>query len=174
MTGPGTTSRSSSGAGGREAPSCYADSALRQGHLLEQYKLAVEMAHNISSMRQSANNYYIGILSAFALLYSMLEKVPSPAARDALAYGIPIIAVVLCVMWGLLLASYRRINAAKYEVIIEMEAELPAAPYAREWEKLRGLRGAHLHLTKIEAAVPVLFGLAFVALILKSVLSGEL
>lgn len=181
MNGPGPTSNSSSvepdSPPGQSAatglvPNPYAGNTdLFQGHLLEQYKLAVEMAAQLSAMRQSANNFYISILSAFAVLYSLLEKVPSAAARDALQYGLPIVAMALCIMWGLLITSYRRINAAKYTVILELETKLPVAPYTREWQHLEDGKRRHHHLTQVEAAVPVLFGLAFGLLLLKSILA---
>jgi hypothetical protein len=49
--------------------------------LFEQYKLAVEMAQGISDRRQTANSFYIALISAFGILSSVLEKGPTSEVR---------------------------------------------------------------------------------------------
>jgi hypothetical protein len=177
MSGLGTTSSGSSAeaaepttAPQQGSPPAPPLDPTAQGYLLEQYKLVVEMADRISERRQGVNNFYIGILSALALLYSLLEKAPTPWARAVLQSSLPIVAIILCVMWALLIASYRRINAAKYEVILEMEKRLPAAPYTDEWNRLGAGKARHYQVTKLEMAIPFLFALAFLALLVTAFL----
>lgn len=175
MSGPGTTSNGSSAAAadpgsGQQASLAASVDPVTQGHLLEQYKLAVEMADRISERRQGVNKFYIGVLSALALLYSLIEKAPTLWARYVLQCALPVVAVVLCVMWALLIASYRRINAAKYEVILEMEKRLPATPYTDEWNRLGAGKKRHHQVTRLEAAIPFLFLLAFLALLTTALL----
>jgi hypothetical protein len=46
----------------------------QQDIVFQQYKLAVEMATGLSARRQAANNFFIGLVSGFGALYSLLEK----------------------------------------------------------------------------------------------------
>jgi len=145
--------------------------------LFEQYKLAVDMANTISSRRQAANNFYVGLVSGFAALPSVLEKaVPSLTAtpREPILLILPL---CLCVLWWLTIYSYRRINKAKWNVIYKLEEKLPMAPFTLERDALKpkskkeelgsksekeGL-GSFM-LTKVELAIPILVGLVFLLL----------
>jgi hypothetical protein len=105
--------------------------------LLEQYKLAVEMAARMSAKRQDADNFYIGLVSAFGGLYSLLNKSQASLGRSAWQDVLPILAV-WCVVWWLTIQRYRRLNIAKWNVIERLETNLPAAPFT--WEKETGQR----------------------------------
>src|SRR5262249_10171139 len=98
----------------------------QQKLVFEQYKLAVEMAAGISARRQAANSFFIGLVSGFGILNSLLDK-PKADLRALL-----ILPICLCVVWWLTLYSYRRINKAKWEVIYELEEKLPKQPFTRE------------------------------------------
>lgn len=136
--------------------------ALFQTQLLEQYKLAVEMADRTSLRRQAANGFFTTLLSVIAVLFSILDRSEADPVRAAWPTVVPAIGVFLCLTWLLVIRSYRMINEAKYQVIVELEARLPAAVYASEWSKLSLHR--HLELTTVERAVPALFLVAYALL----------
>jgi hypothetical protein len=117
--------------------------------LFEQYKLAVEMAAGISGRRQSANAFFIGLVSGFGVVHSLLKGI---------AHSLLILPICLCVVWWFTIYSYRRINRAKWTVIYELEKNLPAAPFTSEGEEL-GSRS--FMLTKLELAIPIVVGLVF-------------
>lgn len=94
--------------------------------IMEQYKLAVEMADRVSARRGAANGFYFTVSSALL------------AATEAL--GLPLAAgagIVLAAAWWLQLRSYRTLNAAKWTVIGQLEGELPAQPFSDEWAILK-------------------------------------
>jgi len=111
----------------------YDDKGKFKDHVLEQYKLCVEMADRISARRSTANTFFltlntliVGALSACAEKFSQLSVVV-----------ICIAAIVLCYVWKCLIYSYRQLNTAKYEVIGEFEKRLPSSPYwSAEWKAL--------------------------------------
>src|SRR5215212_9885579 len=110
-----------------------------QNHLLEQYKLYVQMADNISARRQSANSFFLTVNTA---LIAFLGLVASPdvgsdagaAASPPLPWVLVVSAagVVLCYSWYRLVRSYKDLNTGKFEVVHAIESRLPAAPYAAE------------------------------------------
>lgn len=117
--------------------------------LFEQYKLAVEMAAGISARRQTANSFFIGLVSGFGVVDSLLEK----AAQSLL-----VLPICLCAVWWFKIYSYRRINKAKWNVIYKLEKNLPAKPFTDEGEELGS---KSFMLTKLELAIPLVVGLVF-------------
>ncbi|HEV8136110.1 MAG TPA: hypothetical protein VGP85_15615 [Pyrinomonadaceae bacterium] len=126
--------------------------------LFEQYKLAVEMAAGISAKRQSANTFFIGLVSGFGVVHSLLEKT---------SQSLLILPICLCVVWWFSIYSYRRINKAKWKVIYELEKNFPAAPFTSEGEEL-GSKA--FMLTKLELAIPIVVGLVFLLFALRAFL----
>lgn len=129
------------------------------------------MANQISTKRQDANKFYIGIISFFGAVYSLLDKVSSPSSHSAWQNVLCILAMCWCLVWWLTIRAYRRINIAKWTVIYELEHEFPSHPFLREKQELRDpairdkseSRGSFT-LTKLELVIPLLVGLIFLFL----------
>jgi hypothetical protein len=145
------------------SPEQYPQTAF-QNHLLEQYKLYVEMADRISQRRGAANTFFLSINTALiGALGAFFKDVPRPGLL-AFAFA----AIVLCVVWYALIQSYRNLNTAKFKVIGALERKLPASPYwAAEWtalgkgeDKIR-----YRPLTHLEPYVPIAFVGAYLFLI---------
>lgn len=140
------------------------DKKLYQEHLLEQYKLCVEMADNISARRNAANVFFLSlhttIVTAIGFAIEKIEMI-----EPAWFVIFPSIAVViLCIAWWWLIRSYRNLNTAKFKVIGKMEEELPISPYWKEeWKELGEGKDIkkYLPLTAIEQWVPIIFALMY-------------
>jgi hypothetical protein len=122
--------------------------------LLEQYKLMVEMADRVSARRATANSFFVTVQSALVTAFGFAKDDRWPLA---------VAGIVIAVTWWLTLRSYRMLNSAKFEVICEVERQLPLAPYADEWAILKKedgpLRKRYAALSFVEQTVPVAFGL---------------
>jgi hypothetical protein len=141
--------------------------------VLEQYKLAVEMAAHMSTKRQDANKFYISLVSAFGVLYSLLDKAPPSFTRSAWEDVLPILAVCWCFAWWLTIQDHRRLNMAKWKVIYKLENALPTAPFKWEEEELETLESnkqpikispGSFAFTTVERVLPILVGLIFLLL----------
>ncbi|HEV3072390.1 MAG TPA: hypothetical protein VGY76_13295 [Solirubrobacteraceae bacterium] len=165
-----------------------------QGTLLELYKNAVEMADRVSSRRAGANTFFLALNTALAAVVGIVSSARKPPPHGSApsfdAFGLVLTAVagiVLAIVWRALLAYYRRLNAAKFDVINKLERQLPAQPYAEEWailhpgeptepepelehrqvvKRLRRWRRKtkHREATVIEQVVPLVFVLIYIAL----------
>ena len=127
-------------------------------HLFDQYKLAVEMADRVSARRMQANTFFLAVNTGLLTVFASLVK---DKTLSGFSGSLPIAALVaLCFVWWRIVQSYRQLNSCKYDVILAIEALLPLAPYATEWEALG--RGKHpklyLSLRHVENSVPRLFG----------------
>ena len=161
---------------------------------LELYKNAVEMADRVSSRRAGANTFFLTLNTALAAVVGIVSSARKPPPHGSApsfdAFGLVATAVagiVLALVWRALLAYYRRLNAAKFDVINKLEAHLPAQPYADEWTILhpgepieydtrlawwqlvrRGQRWRrrtrHREATVIEQVVPLVFVMIYFAL----------
>lgn len=142
-------------------------------HLIEQYKLFVEMADNVSARRAQTNAFYITVLSALLAIVSIAaEKFPSDVQLVTFL-AVSLLGGTLCYVWNVNIRSYRQLNSGKFKVIHEMEEQLPYPCYTREWEFLGKGENAqkYLQLTRIERYVPYLMAVPFVLLFCYSIYS---
>jgi hypothetical protein len=101
--------------------------APAQPAVLEQYKLAVEMADRISARRATANGFFLTVQTTLIALMAV-----KGLDRDWVAGA----GLVLAITWWLLLRSYRDLNGAKWKVIQLIEQHLPLQPFSDEWNSL--------------------------------------
>ena len=126
------------------------------GHdLLEQYKLYVQSAENVSLRRVTSNRYLLTINAALIALYGL------QSANFGQSYWtllIPVIGIPISLLWCLIIKSHADLNRIKFDVIHEFEEHLPAAMYKHEWRLAEEGQGtAYRAVTKIERWIPILF-----------------
>lgn len=133
-----------------------ASAPMKEGDVLAQYKLAVEMADRVSARRGTANLFYLSIqttlLTAAGLTYTTMQH--------ATWYSTVTIALTGCTIsgaWWRQLQSYKLLNQAKFVVINAMEDRLPVKVFSEEWEILKQQTSSYIELGAIERVVPWLF-----------------
>ena len=123
--------------------------------LLEQYKLYVQSAENVSARRIASSRYLLTINAALVALYGL------QSANFGQGYWtllIPFIGIPVSVLWCLIIKSHADLNRIKFDVIHEFEQHLPAAMYKHEWHLAEEGQGTAYHaVTKIERWIPILF-----------------
>ena len=138
-----------------------------KAHLLTQYKLFVETADRVSERRTSANNYLLTVNSVLVTLYGLAS---SFSYDRPWLFVMPVAGVLVCITWLVLIRSYRNLNTAKFKVIHELEEQLPAALFDREWDLAeRGEGKAYKPLTHIEPYIPLVFAVLYIILAVYSV-----
>ncbi len=129
------------------------------------YSVYLSTAEKVSDRRAHANTWMLSVNSALVAFYGILEKetviVEEPERRLWL-WVIPIAGVLVCTAWASLLASYRRLNAAKFEVLQELEKELLFPAFARE-QAIYKSKG-RIALSKVERWIPWTFAVLYAAL----------
>ena len=153
-------------------PEKYGDNY--QAHLMDQYKLYVEMADRISQRRDQSNRFYAGLVSAIIALLVVMGRLGVSGDSWSLALlTAGLLGASLSVIWFINLGSYRVLNSAKFRVINEMEALLPYAGYMAEWAYLRPTEGParYFQLSRIERYVPLLILALFVGIVAYSIYS---
>lgn len=142
-----------------------------QDHLIDQYKVAVEMADRVSQRRSQANHFFIsvntGLVGIAAITYSVAKDLPPLMLAVEGVLGI-----LLCLSWIVTIRSYRQLNTGKFAIILRLEQALPAATYGDEWIVLGEGRDARKYrqLTNVEQLVPALFILPYLLIIAQAIL----
>jgi hypothetical protein len=139
-----------------------------KSHILDIYKIYIEMADRISNRRQNANSFFLTINSAIIGFggYVKTSKLNDNNWIIALA------GIVLCYVWYRLIRSYKDLNTGKYKVIHEIERHLPISPFDMEWELIGKGKNSKLYLpfTRVESKIPIVFGIIHLITILLSIL----
>ena len=123
--------------------------------LLEQYKLYVQSAENVSTRRVASNRFMLTINAALVALYGL------QSANFGQGYWtllIPVIGVPVSVLWYLIIKSHADLNSIKFKVIHKLEEHLPAAVYKYEWQLAGEGKGkSYRAVTRIERCIPIMF-----------------
>lgn len=140
-------------------------------HLLDQYKLYVEMADRISSRRQAANTFFLSINTLLVTAAGYAKSVDSD--MDFFYLITAVAGLIICYCWYRLVLSYKHLNSGKFKVIHEIEKLLPLRPYDAEWDAVgRGkVKELYHPFTGIEIRIPwIFFGLYLILIV--ALLSG--
>ena len=102
--------------------------------LLEQYKLCLQSADNASGRRESSNRYLITLNVALLALYGLQS---AGSVNLYLLIPVSLAGLVLSVLSLRIVKSYKKLNEAKFDVILGLECYLPSAAFGYEWELLK-------------------------------------
>ncbi len=121
----------------------------KEEHLLRQYEIFVNSSENISSKRMTSNNLYLGANTALFAVAGYL----SVLSKSFVVIILSFMGIFLCLSWISNLASYKKLNSAKFRVIHDLEEHLPARVFTKEDEYLN----SYYTLTKLERYIPYIF-----------------
>ena len=97
--------------------------------LIEQYKLFVQSAENVSDRRIRINRYQTSLNLGVVALHGLVPSfIPHPVAPFLIALA----GIALSVNWFLTLWSFRETNRIKYVIIHSMERRLPKRLFQEE------------------------------------------
>jgi hypothetical protein len=132
--------------------------------LFEQYKIYVGSVEKVSDRRVLANNCLLTVNAFLAVLYGLFA---GHSQNSAWLVLLPVVGVLVSLVWYRIIASYRNLNAIKFQVIHELEQKMPAALYDYEWFKAEEGRGkAFRPLSHLELWLPRIFVLLYALLII--------
>ena len=137
--------------------------------LLEQYKLYVQSAENVSARRVASSRYLLTLNAALIALYGL------QSANFGQGYWtllIPVIGIPVSLLWYLIIKSHADLNRIKFGVIHELEQHLPTAIYKHEWHLAEEGHGkTYRAVTTIERWIPILFSVLHVVLAVMIILA---
>lgn len=149
-----------------KADSTYPANEKWHSHLLDQYRLYVEMADRISQRRTSANSYFLSVNSAILAFIGYLTNKESIEFLWVLSVS----GITLSALWFSIIRSYKNLNTAKWQVVHEIERKLPISPYEAEWDFVQRGTNPRLYrpITHIESWVPWIFTFLHLIVLVKT------
>ena len=137
--------------------------------LLEQYKLYVQSAENVSARRVVSNRYLLTLNAALVALYGLQS---AGFGQSYWTLLVPVVGIPVSLLWYLIIKSHADLNRIKFDVIHEFEQHLPAAMYKYEWQLAEEGHGkAYRAVTAIERWIPILFAALHVVLAIMIILA---
>ncbi len=138
-------------------------------HYLDIYKSFVGTPHEMSTLKQSSNSFFLTLNTAIITIVSYLQ-LGKEASQSTNAYWlISLSGIIICFAWYRLIKSYESITLVKLNVIRNMEHNLPLAPYRSEFEEqdLKEKPTNKIAFSEIEATIPLVFlAIHFIVLII--------
>ncbi len=130
--------------------------------LLEQYKLYVQSAENVSARRVASSRYLLTLNAALVALYGFQS---AGLGQSYWTLPVPVIGILVSLLWYLIIKSHADLNRIKFDVIHEFEQRLPAVMYKYEWQLAEEGQGTvYRAVTTIERWIPILFAVLHVVL----------
>ena len=137
--------------------------------LLEQYKLYVQSAENVSARRVASSRYLLTLNAALVALYGIQS---AGFGQSYWTLLVPIIGLPVSLLWYLIIKSHADLNRVKFDVIHQLEEHLPAAIYKYEWQLAEEGKGkSYRAVTTIERWIPILFAVLHVGLMIMIILA---
>lgn len=136
------------------------------------FELYLATAEKVSDRRAQANAWMLSVNSAIVALYGYLQadKMAVGAGQKAVwLWAIPAAGVIVCLAWAALLASYRKLNRAKFEVLMQLEKDLPVPLFTRERDTYQ--KDKRRLLSYIETAIPGCFSLLYLVMLGAAILA---
>ena len=123
--------------------------------LLEQYKLYVQSAENVSSRRIATSRYLLTLSAALIAIHGLQ---PSNLSQIHWTLIVSITGIFVSILWYQIIKSHRDLNDVKFKLIHELEQHLPAALFRYEWQIAeQGSGKSYTAVTRIERWIPLLF-----------------
>lgn len=135
----------------------YSGKSFDSHVVLEQWKTCVEMANEISSRRDTMNNLFVTLNLAFIAAISL--------TWDAKISILSVVSIVVNIIWLLLIRYYKKINEAKYKIILKMEKDLPFQAFSDEWKVYKSGKYS-INGTTLELLLPCTFITAYLIMLL--------
>ena len=123
--------------------------------LLEQYKLYVQSAENVSARRIASSRLFLALNAGLVALYGIQ---PAGFGQSWWVVPVALLGLIVCLLWHQIIRSHRDLNRVKFKLIHEFEQHLPAMPYTREWRLAEQGQGrSYRAVTDVERWVPWAF-----------------
>ena len=140
-----------------------------ENHLMDEYKLFVEMADRIRTSRIQTSKYYLSLLTGLTTIYSIFFKDKLLSMNALSGIVIAVMALGLTILWFAHLMSYKQLSIGKFTILREMEKSIPFPYYTEEFKVLQKEREKDkfaTYLTSIEIVIPFIFAIPYALLLI--------
>ena len=138
--------------------------------IFETYRLHVEMIDRISQRRGNANRFFISVISGILTVIAFSVNMKVSVDRGVVFISFGILGILLLILWLSTINAYKKLNSVKFEVLYELEQQIPFQFYMKEWSILKSEK-KYITLTKLEKLIPILLMIPFLILLMYGIFS---
>lgn len=134
----------------------------------ELYRMYVDGMEKVSDRRLLANNFFLSVNTALISLSGILLNLKSPIVNLTFILLISSVGILICLIWWVIVYSYKQLNTGKFIIIHEMEKKLPFRLYYNEWKALGEGKDLHKYLpfSHVEIFIPLVFVILYVGILM--------
>jgi len=131
---------------------------LTESLAVELHRTLLSHATANSEARRATNQFFLALHAAAFAALGYASQTPASPRLAVVTTVLAGMMIFFCLVWLSALGYYKRLAAAKFAVIDEIETHLPIQPMRMEWEAM-ARRG--LTVTDLERLVPLMFVIGF-------------
>jgi hypothetical protein len=131
----------------------------KEDALLKQYEILAQTTSEVTNWRQNANQFYLAATTTLLGISAYLKDGAAPASAVFCIVGIGI-----ALIWRANILSCKKLNAAKFKVLKDIEKKLAYPIFAKEQEYYK--KEKRERFTNIEAWIPRVFILAYLVILI--------
>ena len=132
----------------------------KRNELLTVWTTYSRYCEEVTNKRHIINAFFLGIISALVGFIIGMWGV--------IGLVLSVVGFLITIFWFLYIRSYKKLNSAKFEVLLGIEEQLGINIYSLEWQKVKEKK--YIRLTTVEYSLVVVFILGFIALFVISIL----
>lgn len=121
------------------------------------WQTCVEMADSISQRRDTMNNLFVTLNIAIVAAISWMWDIKTAFLSLA--------GLVVSIVWLLFINNFKRLNSAKFEVILDLEEKMGVTPFKDEWDILKNTK-RYLKGTILERILPITFAIGYIVVLI--------
>lgn len=145
-----------------------------QNHLIEQYKIYVELADRVSQRRINARNTFFAITNTILLSgFGILASLNIEGLNSQMMILIGIFGILYTISWRNTILSYRQLNMAKFRIIYEIEKHLPLRLFKAEWAIMveMGKASRYSLVLNVEQWAPIVFLIIYCIIVISGIIT---
>lgn len=128
------------------------------------YALYLKDLQSIGSRHEHVRKYYLTLISAIFTILSLGGTSLAFGVTPGLVRLVSIFGASLCVLWLLNMKSFNTLFEAKFNVLEEMEIQLPCQPFTRERIEKKKPGINHHSMLKFDMGIAAIFAVLFLVL----------
>jgi hypothetical protein len=142
-------------------------------HFFDQYKLIIESVHQLSMARETSNSFWATVNGVTITGVSFVNILAETTKFSKLFLVSFLLATgyLFCLSWISYLNTMRKNLYIRYEILLEMEKNLPVKFFGRVYEEINKKEGIS-SLSAKEILVPAIFIMAYTFCLISLIISN--
>ncbi len=131
--------------------------------IVKQYMKFVDSIENVTDRRLKTNAFFLSFNTIISGLMGVSWNVDIARTKIVIVL-FSLIVIAACIYWIISINNFKKLNTAKFKILLEIEKKLPINLYNFEWQLLKEGKvfSVYFESTKLELAFPIILIVSYV------------